>query len=286
MPNWKIWKKDLPREPQSALPGRTATAGEPIIPEAALRSGAPPAPDRIATLKRRRAGILFDVEQSELANQAENPWRERIALLQQTIADIRLERERLEALPRIERPVPPNQLVTVGRVVWQDPASVEFSIADEAFRYESEIDWAERGTYVTRNELERRAGDPARFAPERWPEDERLAFIQALNDALFIFATELRTRAENGTTLPAEVSLADLISPCPICGDWRLWGGFCPACIERDRKRRALEAEIAGRLQEISAEEEQRAKIAERLPVALRRLADVETELRSLGVTD
>jgi hypothetical protein len=286
MPNWKIWKKDPPREPHSALPGRTATAGEPIIPDPTPRPSAPPDPDRIATLKRRRDGILFDVEQSELASQPENPWRERIELLQQTIADVRRERESLDNFPKIERPVPPNQLVTVGRVTWQDPASVEFSIANEAFRYESDVDWAERGTYVTRNELERRSGNPTLFAPEQWPEDERLAFIQRLNDALFIFATELRTRAENGATLPAEISLADLISPCPICGDWRLWGGFCPTCTERDHRRRALEAEIAGRLQEISAEEEERAKIAERLPVALRRLADVESELRSFGVND
>jgi hypothetical protein len=39
-------------------------------------------------------------------------------------------------------------------------------------------------------------------------------------------------------------------------------------------------------LQEISAEEEERAKIAERLPVALRRLADVDADLRSAGAAD
>ena len=286
MPNWKIWKKTPQSEQHSALPGRTATAGEPIIPDGAPRPSAPPAPDRVATLKRRREGILFDVEQSELANQPENPWRERIELLTQTINDIRHEREDLENLPRIERPVPTNQLVTIGRVVWEDPASVEFSVANEPFRYESEVDWAERGTYVTRNELELRAGDASKFAPAEWPKEERQAFLERLNEALFIFATDLRNLAENGGVLPAEVSLADLISPCPVCGDWRLWGGFCPTCAERDRRRKVLEDEIAARLQEINAEEEERARIAERLPIALRRLADVETELRSFGAAD
>lgn len=286
MPNWKIWKKNPIPEQRSALPGRTATAGEPIAPDPTPRASAPPAPDRVATLKRRRDGILFDVEQSELANQAENPWRERIELLRQTIDDIRREREFLDALPRIERPVPANQLVTVGRVVWEDPASVEFTIADEPFRFESEIDWAERGTYVTRNDLEFRRGDASIFAPARWPEAERQAFIERLNESLFIFATDLRNLAENGSTLPAEISLADLISACPVCGDWQLWGGFCPTCAERDRQRKALDDEIAARFQEISAEEEERAKIAERLPIALRRLADVETELTALGAAE
>lgn len=286
MPNWKIWKKEPPHEQRSALPGRTATAGEPITPDVAPRPSAPPAPDRIATLQRRRDGILFDVEQSELASQPENPWRERIDLLEQTIDDIRKERENLDNVRRIDRPAPANQLVTIGRVIWEDPASVEFSIANERFRYESEIDWAERGTYVTRNELERRLGDPSLFAPARWPEDEQQAFTERLNESLFIFATDLRHLAENGETLPAEVSLADLISSCPVCGDWQLWGGFCPSCAERDRQRKALEDEIAARLQDISAEEEERAKIAERLPIALRRLADVEMELKSFGAID
>ncbi|MGH2548237.1 MAG: hypothetical protein ACRDHN_02550, partial [Thermomicrobiales bacterium] len=101
MPNWKPWKKNPPAEQVSALPGRTATVGEPIIPATAPRENVAPSPDRVATLKRRRDGILFDVEQSELAQQPENPWRERIELLNQTIADIRRERDGLNSAPRI-----------------------------------------------------------------------------------------------------------------------------------------------------------------------------------------
>lgn len=286
MPNWKIWKKEPPAEQRSALPGRTATAGEPIIPTPTPRESAPPAPDRIATLKRRREGILFDVEQSELAQQRENPWRERIDLLEQTIDDIKRERDSLELFPRFERQAPMNQLLVVDRVVWEDPASVRFTIADEAFLFESELDWAERGTTITRNELELRKGDASKFATAGWPETEREYFTNQLNESLFIFATDLRNRAENGEAIPGELSLADLIAPCPVCGDWQLWGGFCPACAERDRHRKSLESEIAARLLEISNEEEERAKLAERLPIALRRLADVETELKSLGVED
>lgn len=286
MPNWKPWKKNPSAEQVSALPGRTATAGEPIIPATGPREHAAPPSDRIATLKRRRDGILFDVEQSELAQQPENPWRERIELLNQTIADIRRERDGLESFPRIERPTPSNLPVTITQVAADDPAAVSFSIGNEPFLFESEIDWAERGTTISRNEIELRSGDASKFASPEWSESDRGEFTLRLNESLFIFASDLRNRVENGEALPGELSLADLISACPACGDWQLWGGFCPTCAERDRQRKSLDGEISSRLLEINAEEEERAKLADRLPIALRRLADVQSELKALGIDD
>jgi hypothetical protein len=286
MPNWKPWKKHPPAEQVSALPGRTATAGEPIIPATAPRENSAPVPDRVATLKRRRDGILFDVEQSELAQQPENPWHERIELLNQTIADIRRERSSLDTLPRIRRPTPKNQPVVIDRVIADDPATVSFSIAAEPFLFESEIDWAERGTTISRGELELRSGNVSAFASPDWLESDRIDFALRLTESLFIFASDLRNRVENGETLPGELTLADLISISPVCGDWQLWGGFCPTCAERDRRRKSLDSEISARLLEIDSEEEERAKLADRLPIALRRLADVQSELRALGVYD
>ncbi|CAN5614700.1 hypothetical protein BH09CHL1_BH09CHL1_33530 [soil metagenome] len=286
MPNWKPWKKNTPAEQVSALPGRTATAGEPIIPATAPRENAPASPDRVATLKRRRDGILFDVEQSELAQQPENPWRERIELLNQTIDDIRRERQGLDSLPKVERPIPTNQPVSIDRVTANDPATVSYSIAAEPFLFESEVDWAERGTTISRNELELRTGDASIFASPDWSESDRADFATRLNESLFIFASDLRNRAENGEAFPSELTLSDLISTCPVCGDWQLWGGLCPACAERDRQRKSLDSEISARLLEINAEEEERAKLADRLPIALRRLADVQAELKALGIDD
>ena len=60
MPKWRFWEKEPTREQSSALPGRTATAGEPVVPHAAPPRSQTPAPERIATLKRRRDGILFE----------------------------------------------------------------------------------------------------------------------------------------------------------------------------------------------------------------------------------
>ncbi len=285
MPKWRFWEKEPTREQTSALPGRTATAGEPIVPNLAPRRSEPASPDHIAALKRRRDGILFDVEQSELAHQDENPWRERITLLEETVADIRAERARLDDIPRLDLPAPPELPVSLGEVRWQDPALVEITIGDQRFRFESDLDWAERGTYVSRNDLERRGGDAAAIAPTEWEDDTRQRFTDRLNESLFILASDLRNRAENGEALPTVSALHELISPCPDCGDWKLWGGFCPRCAERAQQAKALDDEILGRLGEIAGEEEERATIAERLPVALRRLADVEAELDSLGVT-
>lgn len=286
MPKWRFWEKEPIREQPSALPGRTATAGEPVVPHAAPPRSQTPTPERIAALKRRRDGILFDVEQSELAQQTENPWRERISLLEETVANIRAERAAVDKVPRLELPPPPESPASVGEVRWEDPALVEIAIGDQTFRFESEIDWAERGTYVTRNDLELRSGDPAAIARIDWAPEIRDRFTSRLTESLFILASDLRNRAENGEALPSVSTLSDLISPCPECGDWKLWGGFCPSCAERAQRTKALDDEILARLGEIAREEEERAEIAERLPIALRRLADVNAELASLGVAE
>jgi hypothetical protein len=78
------------------------------------------------------------------------------------------------------------------------------------------------------------------------------------------------------------VTLADLARPCRECGGWRDWRGHCDACATRAFRRQTLQAEATRIAQEREAEEEDRYKWAERLSVARKRLADVESEIAQL----
>jgi hypothetical protein len=283
MPKWRFWER--PTEPSGQEPGltastprRTAPAGEIIRPEvAAPRPGAPD-PQRLATLRRRRDGTQFDVDQSELAAQPENPWRERLALLGETQRQVQAELAGLTA-PKLERPRFPSTRVTIDDVRWEDPASILFAVGDEHFSYGSEIDWAERGTYVSRNELTLQNGGPSHLVPETFPEELRDLATERLTEALFIFASDLRRRAELDEPLPANVTLDQIIGICPECGDWLAWGGYCPTCTALAQQRQALSEEATHLGIEIQQEEDDRAKLADRLPVVRRRLAEIESEI-------
>src|SRR4029079_3550009 len=92
-------------------------------------------------------------------------------------------------------------------------------------------------------------------------------------------ALDLRDRALAGKPLPENPTLADLARPCPECGDWRDWRGHCDTCATRAWRRQNLLAESARLAQKRDDEEAERHKWAERLPVARRRLADLEAEI-------
>jgi hypothetical protein len=260
---------------------RTAPAGEIIRPEPVASQPAAPDPQRLATLHRRREALLFDVEQSELATLPENPWRDRMALLSETIGQVQAELDSLTA-PKLDRPAFPPTPVTIDEVRWEDPADVLFAVGDEHFSYVSEIDWAERGTYVSRNELALQNGDPSSLIPEFFAADLRDLAGERLAEALFIFASDLRRRAESDEALPEGVTLDAIIGICPVCGDWMAWGGYCPTCTALAQMRQALTDEIARIGTEIQQEEDERAKLADRLPVARRRLAETESEIARL----
>jgi hypothetical protein len=104
-----------------------------------------------------------------------------------------------------------------------------------------------------------------------------------LAESAIVFATNLRDRAVDGEPpLPPErprPTLADLAEPCPICGEWREWGGTCETCAARAYQTQLLNAEAVRLATEREAEEEDRHKWAERLPVARRRMADTEAEI-------
>jgi hypothetical protein len=291
---WKFWDESEPNReaapPETvqsgSLPGRTAHAGDPVPKPSAASTHLPThseAQQRLASLKRRRDGIMFDVEQAELARTADNPWRERMALLGETLKGVQSDVAALDREPRVVRPSLPPTQISISDVKPDDPANIVFTVGSAGFRYESDLDWAERGTTIARGELLRTMGDPAAIIPTDIPGELRDELASHLENSLFIFATDLRHRGDEGQPLPESPTLADLAQPCPICGHWQSWGGFCATCADRANRRRVLEAEFMRISAEQAAEEEERAKWAERLPSALRRLADVDGEIAALS---
>jgi len=287
MPKWRFWERPAePSEPAPAPPRRTAPAGEIIRPEPAPAAPRPTldTAQRLANLRRRREALQFDLDQSELATMPENPWRERMALLSETMRQVRAELDGLTT-PKLERPAFPPTPVTIEEVRWEDPASILLAIGDEHFSYGSEVDWAERGTYISRNELVLQNGDPANLIPESFPSELRDEATERLAEALFIFASDLRRRAESDEPLPSGVTLDAIIGICPQCGGWIAWGGYCPTCTAYAQQRQALSDEAARIGAEVQREEEERAKLADRLTVARRRLADTDAEIAKLEGT-
>jgi hypothetical protein len=290
MPNWRFWEKRTPdREAnQPVIPGRTATVGEPV-PQPP--PPAPPAPltdterdKRLATLKKRREGALFDLGQAELALQEDNPWRRRIDLLTQALDSVESDREALKNLPKRPSHPLPAVPIEIQEVRTEEPPSVSFKICNEVFQHEEELDWAERGTTVVRGELQHRAGDPAALPMVEVPSELQSELADHLTDSMFAFATDLRDRALAGEPMPEAPTLADLAKPCPECGGWQDWKGHCPECTRRQWQRQQLDAEANRLDRERAAEIEEQAQWAERLPIARKRLADIDAELALLGV--
>ena len=291
MPRWRFWEKeDQPRSLEAAPPRRTATVGQapPRPPQPQDRASGPPLDAaarerRRAQLERRRDAMLYDVEQGELALRPDNPWRERIALLGEAIATVEADRQALAAAqPAPTFPLPTTPIGGL-RATSEEPAEVSFTIGSVDFRFQEETDWDQRGGAVVRGDLRQRSGDAARLVPANTPAELRDALAEHLAASVTVFATDLRDRALSGTPLPTTATLADLAQPCPACGGWKNWRGHCAACAQRDLRRRELDAEAERLVKEQAAEEEERHRWVDRLPIARRRLADAEAELAKLG---
>jgi hypothetical protein len=164
----------------------------------------------------------------------------------------------------------------------RSPATVEFRIGPERFRFEEETDWDQRGGPVVRGELRRRAGDVANLVPPASPDELHPALTTHLTDSVTAFATDLRDRALDNEPLPAAPTLADLARPDPEHGGWLDWRGASAVGAQRAWRRQQLQAEAQRLLSEREAEMEDRVKWAERLPIARRRLADVDAEIAKL----
>lgn len=285
---WRFWQKGesdrAPAVPPAGTPGRSRAAES--GPSAARRREGATDPDRerrLNDLRRRRQDALFDVERAEQALAADNPWQERIDLLTESLATIDAELRAVDALPAVPSyPLPPTSIRDLVATA-DEPADVAFAIGDQTFRFREEIDWDQRGGPTVRGDLRPQAGDAAALIPPETPPNLRDALLQHLTDSLLVFATDLRDRALNGEALPESPTLADLARPCPACGGWQDWRGRCAECARRDLRRQALRAE-ADRLEaERTAEAEERYRLADRLPIARRRLAQLDADLAALG---
>jgi hypothetical protein len=238
---------------------------------------------RHARLENQREQTLYDIAQGELALEDDNPWKQRTALLTETLETVEADRERTErAQPEPYWPVPPVPVGDLAVAVENDVATVRFSVGDERFVYEEPLDWAERGHQIARTELHRVEGDPARVLPAETPVELREALLAHLDHSLFVLATVLRDAQLDEAPLPDDVTLADLAKPCPTCGGWTDYRGRCQACARRKVRLQALFQERGRLLNERAAEIEEQHRIAERLPLARKRLRDIEAEIAAL----
>ena len=236
--------------------------------------------ERLATLRRRRTAVLYDIEQGEMAHREDNPWKQRVALLGEALETVEQDRKaagQVEPAPFHPLDSTPIQRSNVG--FENDVAIVTFTIGNEAFVYEEPLDWAERGHQVTRGELARTSGSSEPLLPTNLPEELREPLRNHLDLSLFVFASELRDRALNDEPLPDHPTLADLAPPCATCGGWTDYLGRCQHCARRNARIQELDRERGRLMDERSEELEEEHRMAERLPVARRRLADIDTEI-------
>lgn len=238
---------------------------------------------RLATLRQRRTAALYDVEQGEQAQADDNPWRERAELLTESLETVESDRAAtLQADREPYHPVEPAPIRDLRVDLDNDIATVTFAIGDERFRWEEPRDWAERGHQVIRSDLVRISGSSEPLLPADVPEQLRDPLRAHLALSLFVLATDLRDRALNDDTLPADLTLADLARPCPACGGWTDVLGRCQACARRNARIQQLDLERNRLLSERAEELEEEHRMAERLPIARRRLADIDTEIATL----
>lgn len=291
MPRWQFWKPDDPADPagsnlsaDSEQP-RTAPYGSPpplrtptttlLSPERRER--------RIGELIRRRNGLRFDIEQGELAQTRDNPWQDRIGLLQESIATIAADRTALVSLGQEPTWPVPALVVSQPVVSTTEPALVSFCIGDQAFEFVEAADWDNRGGMVVRGDLRRTSGDPGALVPGNANPPPH-SWRPTLESALSTFALALRDAALAGTAPPDVRTLREIIREDDEVGGWTNLHGTNNVRVHRAYQRQELRAEEERLRQELTQEDEQRRTLIDRLPVARKRLASVNEDFVALGI--
>lgn len=233
---------------------------------------------RRADFERKRLAIQYDIEQGQLASEPDNPWVHRIELLTEALGTVEDDLKVIhQPCNEPYYPLPPTPIndVTISR----DPGiNVSFTIGGHPFRYAEVLDWAERGRQIAPPDLRAIENDVEGLIPREVPEELRGALRHHLTDSLAVFATDLRDRTLEDEPLH-HATLADLARKCPVCGGWADWRGRCDACTNRKAREQSLRLEQNRLLRERANEVEERHRLAERLPIARRRLADLDAEI-------
>lgn len=240
------------------------------------------AESRRVALERRRMAIQFDIDQGELALSPDNPWTHRIELLTEALANVEAELAEARVVvpgPFFPLPETPIEQILVSE---SEPYSVSFQIGDVAFAWSERLDWAERGGLLAQPDFVQDAGSVDSLIPAETPEDLRAPLRNHLLESVTAFAIHLRDARLDGEELATGTTLADLARPCPVCGGWMDFNGACNTCAMRKVQEQRLFQERQHMMKERSSEAEERHRLGERLPLALRRMADLERELAEL----
>jgi hypothetical protein len=283
MPRWQFWKKDAPGpfRPAKTTPPPVASRARGFVPppprEASLPDEAASSSDPVLQrLARRHDAIARELASAELATERENPWFERIGIIDEALDAIDRDLSDLDQVRAKPAPPVPALPVVIAFVFPDAPSEVLIRIGDSTLRYVEEIDWAERGTSVVRGELSLQNGEVQSLAePLGLPERDR----PSLESSLLAFVTDLRDRALAGESLPSEVSMSDLLKPCPECGGYEMWNGICLACEQRRAESRRLADERNRLFDERREVLEDREKTIENLPSLRRRQAEAKAAL-------
>jgi hypothetical protein len=285
-----VWRRIFHQEPDDNQPSGDAP-NRAVPPHLADRLGTrraePGSPvdtirRRLSRLRNQHEATLYDIEQGEMAIEEDNPWKQRVALLTEALETVEADYRAAEAVePGPYHPVPATPITDIDVAVEDDVARVRYAVGGERFVYEEPLDWAERGHQVTRTELARVAGDPASVMPVDIPAELRAELLHHLDGSLFVLATVLRDRTLDEEPLPEGITLADLAKPCPTCGGWTDYRGRCQYCARRAARLQELFRERDRLLNERASEIEEQHRIAERLPLARRRLVDIEREIEA-----
>jgi hypothetical protein len=232
---------------------------------------------RRARLEQRINNLEHDIERAASANRPDNRWHRRIAELGAAIEQANADADRAAAVEQPEAPLElPATPVEDIEVTTAIPATVTFRIGGEHFRYSEEIDWTERGEQRDLPGLRRFEGDPARLIPDDAPDDRRAALEEHLRHAVGALAIQLRDAGEGAS---ASLTLRDLATHCPVCGNWRDQRGRCIACQRREWQAAEIRAEVGRLLDERNQMLDEMAKQREALPILQRQLHDARAEL-------
>lgn len=232
---------------------------------------------RRARLERRIRNLEHDIERAASAGRADSHWQRRIADINAAIKQAEIDARDMASHPIRHEVVDLNPVpITDINVQTEMPATVRFSIGSEQFRYSEEIDWSERGEQRSLPGLRRFDGDPAALLPEALDPDRREALLEHLLHAVGALAIALR---DDSASLPDELTLATLASPCPVCGNWRDHRDRCITCQRREWATNELRTEINRMVEERNRLLEEIAGQREALPILQRQLQDARREL-------